>query len=72
VLCSVSAPQIYYITKKGEQNSFMPFCALSETKGMVIKMYFKEDKQISLFEFGQAAGFKLDPENRCIKISEII
>jgi len=50
----------------------MPFCALSETKGMVIKMYFKEDKQISLFEFGQAAGFKLDPENRCIKISEII
>ena len=35
-------------------------------------MYFKEDKQISLFEFGQAAGLKLDPENRWIKKSGIM
>ena len=38
----------------------------------MIEMYFKEDKQISLFEFGQAAGLKLDPNNRWIKKSEII
>jgi IS5 family transposase len=35
-------------------------------------MYFKEDKQISLYEFGQAAGLKLNPNNRWIKKSEIM
>ena len=35
-------------------------------------MYFKEDKQITIFEFGQSAGIKLDPENRWVKKSEII
>lgn len=35
-------------------------------------MYFMEEQQISVFGFGQAAGFKLDPENRWIKKSEII
>jgi hypothetical protein len=35
-------------------------------------MYFKEDEQISLYEFGQAAGLKLNPNNRWIKKSEIM
>lgn len=35
-------------------------------------MYFKEDKQISLFEFGQSAGLKLNPENRWIKMAHVI
>jgi IS5 family transposase len=35
-------------------------------------MYFKEDKQISLYEFGQAAGLKLNPNNRWIKKSDIM
>lgn len=35
-------------------------------------MYFKDNKQISLFEFGQAAGLTLDPRNRWIKMSELI
>jgi IS5 family transposase len=38
----------------------------------LIEMYFKDDKQISLFEFGQNAGLKLDPENRWVKKSELI
>jgi hypothetical protein len=38
----------------------------------LIEMYFKDDKQISLFEFGQKAGLKLDRENRWIKKSELI
>jgi hypothetical protein len=33
-------------------------------------MYFKEDKQISLFQFGQAAGLELDPENRWVKMAQ--
>lgn len=33
-------------------------------------MYFKDDKQISLFEFGQSAGMELDPENRWIKMAQ--
>jgi hypothetical protein len=32
-------------------------------------MYFKDDKQISLFEFGQSAGIELDPENRWVKMA---
>jgi hypothetical protein len=32
-------------------------------------MYFKDDKQISLLDFGQAAGIELDPENRWVKMS---
>ncbi len=32
-------------------------------------MYFKEDKQISLFEFGQTAGIQLDPENRWVRMA---
>ncbi|MCL2083608.1 MAG: IS5 family transposase [Oscillospiraceae bacterium] len=32
-------------------------------------MYFKDDKQISLFEFGQSAGLTLDPENRWVKMA---
>jgi len=32
-------------------------------------MYFKDDKQITLLDFGQAAGIELDPENRWIKMS---
>ena len=32
-------------------------------------MYFKNNKQISLFEFGQAAGLTLDPENRWVKMA---
>jgi hypothetical protein len=35
-------------------------------------MYFKENKQISLFEFGQSAGIMLDPENRWIKMAHKI
>ncbi|MCL2080459.1 MAG: hypothetical protein FWH17_11665 [Oscillospiraceae bacterium] len=31
-------------------------------------MYFKDDKQISLFEFGQSAGLTFDPENRWVKM----
>ena len=33
-------------------------------------MYFKASKQISFFEFGEAAGIKLNPENRWIKMSQ--
>ena len=36
------------------------------------KMYFKTDKQISVFEFGQVAGITLDPENRWIKKAHLI
>jgi hypothetical protein len=32
-------------------------------------MYFRDDKQISLFEFGQSAGLELDPENRWVKMA---
>jgi len=32
-------------------------------------MYFKDDKQISLFEFGQSAGLELDPKNRWVKMA---
>lgn len=32
-------------------------------------MYFKDDKQISLFQFGQTAGMELDPENRWVKMA---
>jgi hypothetical protein len=32
-------------------------------------MYFKDDKQISLFQFGQAAGMELDQENRWVKMA---
>ena len=32
-------------------------------------MYFKEDKQISLYEFGQSAGMELNNENRQVKMS---
>ena len=32
-------------------------------------MYFKDDKQISLFEFGQSAGMELDAENRWVKMA---
>jgi len=35
-------------------------------------MYFKDDKQISLFEFGQAAGLCLNPENRWVKMSHLV
>ena len=35
-------------------------------------MYFKSDKQISLYEFGQAAGITLDPKNRWIKMADMI
>ncbi len=32
-------------------------------------MYFKDNGQISLFDFGQSAGLKLDPENRWVKMA---
>ncbi len=32
-------------------------------------MYFKDDKQISLYDFGQTAGMELDPENRWVKMA---
>jgi len=35
-------------------------------------MYFKTDKQVSLFEFGQSAGMELDPENRWVKMAHKI
>ena len=35
-------------------------------------MYFKDDKQISLFQFGQSAGIELDPENRWVKMAHIV
>ena len=35
-------------------------------------MYFKENMQISLFEFGQKAGLKLNPDNRWIRMARII
>ena len=35
-------------------------------------MYFKTDKQISVFEFGQVAGITLDPENIWIKKAHLI
>ena len=35
-------------------------------------MYTKRDNQISLFEFGQKAGMKLNPNNRWVKMSEQI
>jgi len=35
-------------------------------------MYFKDDKQISLFQFGQKAGLELDPKNRWVKMAHKI
>jgi hypothetical protein len=35
-------------------------------------MYRKDNKQISIFEFGQKAGLKLDPNNRWVKMSGLI
>ena len=35
-------------------------------------MYFKTNKQISLYEFGQKAGLILDPKNRWVQMSELI
>jgi hypothetical protein len=35
-------------------------------------MYFKDNKQISLYNFGEKAGLKLDPKNRWIRMSELI
>jgi len=32
-------------------------------------MYFKDDKQISFFQFGEKAGLTLNPENRWIKMA---
>jgi len=32
-------------------------------------MYFKDDKQISLFQFGQSGGMELDPRNRWVKMA---
>jgi len=32
-------------------------------------MYFKDNKQITLCEFGQSAGMELNPENRWVKMS---
>ena len=32
-------------------------------------MYFKDDKQISLYDFGQTAGMELNPENRWVKMA---
>ena len=32
-------------------------------------MYFKDDKQISLYEFGQSAGLELDPQNRWVRMA---
>ena len=36
------------------------------------RMYFKIDKQVSLFEFGQSAGMELDPNNRWVKMAHMI
>jgi len=35
-------------------------------------MYFKDNKQITLFEFGQSAGIELDPENRWVKMAHMV
>ena len=35
-------------------------------------MYFKDNKQITLFQFGQSAGLELDPENRWVKMAHKI
>jgi len=35
-------------------------------------MYFKDDKQISLFDFGQKAGLTLNPNNRWVKLAQLI
>jgi len=35
-------------------------------------MYFKADKQISLFDFGQAAGLTLNPKNRWVEMAHMI
>jgi len=35
-------------------------------------MYRKSSKQISIFDFGQNAGIKLDPNNRWVKMAHII
>ncbi len=35
-------------------------------------MYFKDDKQISLYDFGQTAGMELDPENRWVKMAHMV
>jgi len=32
-------------------------------------MNFKDNKQISLYEYGQSAGIYLDPENRWVKMA---
>lgn len=44
----------------------------NHTDWIIVYMYFKDDKQISLFEYGQNAGLKLNPQNRWIKLSRII
>lgn len=33
-------------------------------------MYLKDDKQLSLFAFGQSVGMELDPENRWVRMAE--
>ena len=33
-------------------------------------MYSKDDKQLSLFAFGQSVGMELDPENRWVRMAE--
>jgi hypothetical protein len=38
----------------------------------MMKMYVKRDKQISLYDFGEKAGMQLNPENRWVKMSELI
>lgn len=35
-----------------------------------LQMYMKEDKQITIFQFGQTAGLELDPENRWVKMAD--
>lgn len=35
-------------------------------------MYFKDNKQISLYEFGGKAGFQLNAKNRWVQMSELI
>ena len=35
-------------------------------------MYFKNNKQISLYDFGQKAGLELSPKNRWVQMTELI
>ena len=35
-------------------------------------MYFGQEKQISLYDFGQRSGLELDPENRWVKMARMI